>query len=129
MYLLSRTEKVCKALCYIALLLAFLICYFYEEVVTFLRGNTSFTSTYQKVPTFDPPSIILCMPYDISKEPEHQMNYTSVNSVIFDKDEKYKKFNKTPMDAFREINFSLGTDFGIVISFYGGSVFNLKLGK
>ena len=101
---------------------------FYSQVMELLKGNTSFTSSLLKMGTFPLPSLILCIS-EIKQYNADKYGYSSILSIYTDDQERYKKYNKTPLQAFQELAYKIDQDFSIQWSFYQGKVFDLHLGK
>ena len=120
-------QRSLKLVLYVALLLCFIIFYFYGEVDKFLKGSTTFTQTFAKVESLPLPSIILCMPGTKSYT-KHTYGYHSTIDMIYDKDEKYKKFNMTPYEMIDELAFVLSKDFELSFDIYLGNSFPLTTG-
>ena len=120
-------QRTIKLGLYLVLLLCFLIFYFYDEVEKFLKGSTTFTKTISKVESLPLPLIILCTPGTKSYA-KHTYGYYSIVDMIYDKDEKYKKFNLTPYEMIEEVGFVLSKDFELSFDFYLGDSFSLTTG-
>ena len=120
-------QRSLKLVIYVALFSCFIIFYFYDEVDKFLKGSTTFTQTFAKVESLPLPSIILCMPGTKSYT-KHAYGYHSTIDIIYDKDEKYKKFNMTPYEMIDELAFVLSKDFELSFDIYLGNSFPLTTG-
>ena len=120
-------QRNLKLVLYVALLLCFIIFYFYDEVDKFLKGSTTFTQTFAKVESLPLPSIIICMPGTKSYA-KHTFGYHSTVDMIYDKDEKYKKFNLTPHEMTDQLAFVLSKDFELSFGIYLGNSFSLTTG-
>ena len=120
-------QRSLKMVLYVVLLFCFLIFYFYDEVGKFIKGSTTFTQTFAKVESVPLPSIILCMPGTKSYA-KHTYGYYSNKDIIYDKDEKYKKFNLTPCEMIEEVGFVLSKDFDLRFDIYLGDSFFLTTG-
>ena len=120
-------QRNLKLVLYVALLLCFIIFYFYDEVDKFLKGSTTFTQTFAKVESLPLPSIIICMPGTKSYA-KHTFGYHSTVDMIYDKDEKYKKFNLTPHEMTDQLAFVLSKDFELSFDIYLGDSYSLTTG-
>ena len=115
---------------YVTLFTFFFIFYLYGQVTEFIKGGTTFTRTFAKSEDGLPaPSFILCMP-GIKADAAEKYGYKpALKSIYSDEKEKYKKFNKTPLEVAEEMSFLLDQDFGLKISFYLTESYSLHLGS
>ena len=61
-----------KGSLYVTLFVCFVIFYFYDEMMAFMKGSTTFARSYAMVEQMAMPSFILCMP---GVNPEAQEKY------------------------------------------------------
>ena len=120
-------QRNLKMVLYVALLLCFIIFYFYDEVDKFLKGSTTFTQTFAKVESLPLPSIIICMP-GAKSYAKHTFGYHSTIDMVYDKDETYKKFNLTPYEMIDDLAFVLSKDFELSFGVYLGNSYPLTTG-
>ena len=114
---------------YLTLFIFFVNFYLYGQVTEFLKGGTTFTRTFAHEDGLALPSIILCMPGSKKSTVGVKYgNYTSVLSVLFDQNEVYKKFNKTPLQVAEEMSFLLDRDFQMDINYFLDKSYPLKMG-
>ena len=121
-------RTILKASGYIITLIIILRTVFYSQVMELLKDNTSFTSSLLKMETFPLPSLILCIP-GIKHYNAKKYGYYSIKDIFKDDQERYKEYNKTPVQVFQELPYKIDQDFRVQLSFYKGKVFDLHLGK
>ena len=129
LYFFKRhVRTILKASGYIITLIIILRTVFYSQVMELLKDNTSFSSSLVKMETFPLPSMILCIP-GIKQYNADKYDYYSIQSIFKDEQERYRKYNKTPLQAFQELPYKIDQDFNVQLSYYEGKVFDLHLGK
>ena len=128
MFLKKHIRTLLKASGYIITLLIIIRCVFYSQVIELLKDNTSFTSSLLRMDTFPLPSLILCIP-GIKQYNADKYGYYSIMNIFRDGQERYKKYNKTPLQVFQELPYKIDEDFNVQFSLYQGKVFDLHLGK
>ena len=120
--------KCVRTLVYLSLLILFVVFYLFGQIKDFVKGSTTFTSNFVQMDDMPLPSLILCMPI-VKPSKAEQYGYTSLQSIFYDKDEKYLKFNKTSMELRREVSFILNRDFKLGIDFFLGKSYSLHEGS
>ena len=119
---MATVASFVKGSLYVTLFMCFVIFYFYDEMVAFMKGSTTFARSYAKVEQIAMPSFILCMP-GINPKSREKYGYYKSEDIVYDEEEKFKKFNKTPLEVVDELYFVLSRDFELEVKFYhAGSV-------
>ena len=106
MFLKRHMKTLLKASGYIITLLIILRTVFYSQVMELLKDSTSFTSSLLKMETFPLPSLILCIP-GIKHYNAKKYGYYSIKDIFKDDQERYKEYNKTPVQVFQELPYKI----------------------
>ena len=110
-----------KVLGYLTFISLFIWLTLYDSIMSFINGSTSFTSTFIQRDNFSIPFLVICMP-GLKQQIVEKYGYHSSMALIFDTDEKFKPFNKTPLEILKEMSYEIDLDFTIQMSFYGGNI-------
>ena len=128
-FLKRHKYALLKASIYIALLIAFVKFYLYDELLTFLKGNTSFSSGHTYVDQLPLPAMSLCFE-GLKKSALERYGYHSTFSISLDAEENYlKKFNMTQFEVFNKSIFHLDEDFNASIGLHSGMNLDLHFGQ
>ena len=92
-----------------------------------MKGSTTFTSTFMTTQNLPLPSLLICIP-GLKQSAIEKYGYAHVLEVIYDPDERYKWYNKTPKEIVMDQSLNLGQDFDIQIGFFLSNSYELKMG-
>ena len=96
-------------------------------MIEFIKGSTTFALSYAKVELVAMPSFILCMP-GVNPMALEKYGYHSNIEIIYDEEEKFKTFNKTPWEVGDDLYFKLSKDFELEMGFFLGKSYQLSNG-
>ena len=121
------SSAILKVSIYVTLFLAFVIFYLYDQITQFIKGSTTFTTTFIKTENLPLPVLLVCIP-GVKQSAIDKYGYSTALEIIYDENEEYKTANKTPLEMVMEQSLILGQDVDISISFFLGTSYHLNLG-